>query len=171
MNIALIGCRGTGKSTVATILGRKLGWPVVSSDSLIVERQGPIPEIVSRHGWEYFRAVEEEIVSEICARDRQVIDCGGGVILRESNREALSRTAFVVWLTASVETIAARIEEDNQRPSLTGEKSFIEEVAEVLSEREPLYAKSCNLRVETDTAEPEEIALQVMDALGREERD
>ncbi len=167
MNVALIGYRGTGKSTVAALLGSELGWPVVSTDAIIVERAGPIPEIVACHGWERFRELEEAVVAEVCAGKRQVIDLGGGAVLRESNRRALRRSAFVVWLGASVETILERIREDDQRPSLTGEKSFTEEVAEVLEARTPVYRGMSDLTIETDLLKPPEVVQRILEALRR----
>ena len=69
--------------------------------------------------------------------DGLVIDTGGGAILRAQNVEALKKNGTVFWLTASVETIAKRIGGDNQRPSLTGTKSFVDEIQDVLRERTP----------------------------------
>ena len=47
VNIVLIGYRGTGKSSVATALADRLGWPRVSTDTEIVARaKQSIPEII-----------------------------------------------------------------------------------------------------------------------------
>lgn len=165
MNLALIGYRGTGKSTVAALLAKELGWSVVSTDALIVERHGPIPEIVAGSGWEHFRDLEERVIAEVCAGDRQIIDCGGGAVLRQPSRSALERRAFVVWLAASVETILERIREDDQRPSLTGEKSFTDEIAEVLATRTPVYREACDLSIDTDRLEPAAVARRIAEAL------
>ncbi len=51
--------------------------------------------------------------------------------------------ALLFWLTASVETIAKRIGDDNQRPSLTGAKSFVDEIQDVLRERTPKLSSGC----------------------------
>ena len=62
MNIVLIGYRGTGKSSVATVLANRLGWERVSTDAEVVARaKQSIPEIVQAFGWEYFRDLESEI--------------------------------------------------------------------------------------------------------------
>jgi shikimate kinase len=48
MNIVLIGYRGTGKSTVAKILGQRLGRKVLSTDAEIVkEAKQSIPRLGS----------------------------------------------------------------------------------------------------------------------------
>ena len=151
MNIVLIGYRGTGKSTVGRLLAARLGRDLVSTDAEIVKRaQRTIPEIVAQEGWENFRDLESDICRELASRDQLVIDTGGGAILRAQNVEALKKNSTVFWLTASVETIAKRIGGDNQRPSLTGTKSFVDEIQGVLRERTPKYQAAADYVIATD---------------------
>jgi shikimate kinase len=151
MNIVLIGYRGTGKSTVGRLLAARLGREFVSTDAEIVKRAlRTIPEIVAQQGWDYFRDLESDICRELASRDQLVIDTGGGAILRAQNVEALKKDGTLFWLTASVETIAKRIGGDNQRPSLTGTKSFIDEIQDVLRERTPKYHAAADHSIATD---------------------
>ena len=151
MNIVLVGYRGTGKSTVGRLLAARLGRDLVSTDAEIVKReQRTIPEIVAQEGWEYFRDLESGICRELAGRDQLVIDTGGGAILRAQNVEALKKNSTVVWLTASVETIAKRIGGDSQRPSLTGTNSFVDEIQDVLRERTPKYQAAADHSIATD---------------------
>jgi shikimate kinase len=129
MNLVLIGYRGTGKSTVATLLAARLGLPVVSLDQEIVRAAGrSIPDIVAEHGWPHFRDLESAITARVAARDDIIIDAGGGVILREENVAHLRRGGLLVWLRASVPVIVARIEGGTERPALIAGKTFTEEV-------------------------------------------
>ncbi len=151
MNIILIGYRGTGKSTLGRLLAARLGRDLVSTDAEIVKRaKRTIPEIVAQEGWEYFRNLESAICGELASRDQLVIDTGGGAILRAQNVEALKKNSIVFWLTASVETIAKRIGGDNQRPSLTGTNSFVDEIQDVLRERMPEYQAAADHSIATD---------------------
>ena len=151
MNIVLIGYRGTGKSTVGKLLAMRLGRQFVSTDEEIVKRaKRTIPEIVAQEGWEYFRDLESEVCREFAGRDRLVIDTGGGAILRTQNVEALKKSGTLFWLTASVGTITKRIGRDNQRPSLTGSKSFVDEIQDVLRERTPKYQAASDHVITTD---------------------
>jgi shikimate kinase len=151
MNIVLIGYRGTGKSTVGRLLASRLGRQLVSTDAEIVKRaQRTVPEIIAQEGWEYFRDLESDICRELADRDQLVIDTGGGAILRTQNIESLKKNGTVFWLTASVETIAKRIGSDNQRPSLTGTKSFVDEIQDVLQERMPKYQTAADHVIATD---------------------
>lgn len=151
MNVVLIGYRGTGKSTVGARLAGKLGRELISTDAEIVRRANlSISEIVQRYGWDYVRNLESEVCREFSGKDELVIDTGGGAILRAENVKVLKQNGVCIWLTSRVSTIIGRIRQDNQRPSLTGSKSFTEEVEEVLREREPKYRAAADHIIPTD---------------------
>lgn len=167
MNLVLVGYRGTGKSVVARSLGISLGREVVSLDAEIVKvAKKPIPEIVAAHGWSHFRDLEEQVCKTCGARDGLVIDCGGGVVEREGNFEALRANGLVFWLKAKVPTILRRIGRSAGRPSLTGTKSFTEEAEEVLARRTPLYARIAHVEIETDGRLVSEITADVARRFG-----
>lgn len=162
MNLVLIGYRGTGKSTVARLLARQLGMEVVSLDDEIVRQAGrSIADLVAEHGWPHFRDLESEVTRHVAARDNIIIDAGGGVILRPENVKYLRGGGRLFWLRASVPVIVTRIEGGTERPALTQDKSFTEEVEAVLRERTPLYEAAADHRVDTDTLSPEQVAAQV----------
>ena len=151
MNIVLIGYRGAGKSAVGRRLAARLGRTLVSTDAEIVKRaHRSIPEIVAQEGWDYFRDLESNICQELANRDLLVIDTGGGAILRTQNVEVLKKNGTVFWLEASVGTITKRIGGDTQRPSLTGTKSFVDEIQDVLRERTPKYQAAADHVIRTD---------------------
>jgi shikimate kinase len=159
MNLVLIGYRGTGKSAIGRELGGVLGRPVVSIDAEIVREAGQsIADIVAGSGWGCFRDLEERACRRLGACDGLIIDCGGGVVEREANMDSLRKGSHVFWLRATPATIVARIRGDGSRPSLTGGKSFTEEVAEVLARREPLYRRLAHECIDTDDRSPAELA-------------
>ncbi len=169
MNWVLIGYRGTGKSTVARHLSSALNLPVISLDEEIVRCAGmSIPEIVKEHGWEHFRDLESQVAADYAARDGWIIDAGGGVILREQNVERLRENSRLFWLTAPPAVLIERIKDDTQRPALKEGKTFLEEVEEVLREREPLYRAAAHYEVETQGLTPEEAADRIRNLFERE---
>jgi len=162
MNL-LIGYRGTGKSTVGKILAERLGRELVSTDAEIIRRvRLSVPDIVQRFGWDHFRDLESEVCRELAGKDELIIDSGGGAILRQQNVDCLKKNGVLIWLTATVRTIADRIGGDTQRPSLTGTKSFTEEVEEVLRERQPKYKAAANHMIETDGRSVIEVAEAIL---------
>jgi len=159
MNIVLIGYRGTGKSAVGALVGARLGMPCLSADAKIVEKAGmPIPAIVEQVGWPGFRDIESEVVRELAQLDRVILDTGGGVIEREENITVLRESGVLIWLRASVDKIVSRIQGDTERPSLTGGKSFTDEVAEVLERRTPKYRAAAQFEIDTDLLTLDEVA-------------
>ncbi len=167
MKVILIGYRGSGKTAVGELLGKDLGWKTISTDSEIVRRAGvSIPEIVESGGWDHFRDLESEVLRGLEQEDRIVVDCGGGAILRPENVESLKVNGTVFWLIAGAASIRERIQGDDQRPSLTGTGSFLEEVSEVLKEREPKYREAADHAVETDGRTVEEVAGEILRILG-----
>jgi len=162
VNLVLIGYRGTGKSAVARRLAVVLNRRVVSLDDEIVRRAGkPIPDIVASEGWPHFRDLEETVCREFGGQDGLVIDCGGGVVEREANFDSLRAGGRVFWLRATPGTIVARIGADNSRPSLTGTKTFTEEVEEVLQRRTPLYERMAHVTIDTDGRSLDDLAASI----------
>ena len=167
MNIVLIGYRGTGKSSVAHILGKRLGRTVISTDAEIVKGAGrSIPQIVEEFGWDHFRRLETEICRNLEGQTNLIIDTGGGLVLKEENVNILKAHGTIFWLTAEVPTIAKRISADTQRPSLSGTKSFVEEIEDILKERIPKYQAASNFTISTDQKTPETIATTILSQFG-----
>jgi shikimate kinase len=163
MNIVLIGYRGTGKSTVAGILGQRLKRSVISTDAEIVKEAGQsIPSIVKQFGWDHFRGLETQMCRKLTNQENLVIDTGGGLILKEENVKILKANGKIFWLTAEVSTIASRISGDTERPSLSGTKTFVEEIEEILEIRRPHYQAAADVTIPTDNATPESIANQIL---------
>lgn len=162
MNIVLIGYRGTGKTVVAELLAKSLHMKSHGMDAEIVAKAGmSIPKIVEKYGWGMFRDMESETARELSALDNIIIDTGGGVIERPENIEFLRKNGLVFWLKASVEQIVARIQGDTQRPALTEDKTFLEEVVEVLEQRTPKYGKAAHHEIDTDGTTPERVAARI----------
>ena len=163
MNIVLIGYRGVGKSAVGRVLAKRLRRELVSTDAEVVKRAGQsIPHIVEQQGWEHFRELESAVCSDLAGRDNLIIDTGGGAILRPQNVKVLKQNGRFWWLTAGVDTIAKRIGHDSQRPSLTGTRSFIDEIAEVLAERLPKYQAAADWTIATEGLTVNQVAEQIL---------
>ena len=166
MNIVLIGYRGTGKSTVSKILAARLNRPVLSTDDEIVKQaKQTIPELVKHFGWDYFRDLEAQVCSDLAGRGGVVLDTGGGIILRPQNVQALKTRGVLFWLTAEAETVRMRIGGDTQRPSLTGTKSFTEEIEDVMRERRLAYKAAADHVIATDHRSLSDVVDTILDRI------
>ncbi len=172
MKIVLVGYRATGKTSVGRHLARILGFQFVDLDAYLEAKVGKsIAEIVAEGGWKTFRQLEKEILKEMCKKENVVLALGGGAVMHEAEMETLARDSLVVWLTASPRTIAQRLHSDpktaSQRPSLTGQDP-VKEIEEVLTRRLPLYRRFAHLVCNTEKANPEEVAREIVSRMGRE---
>jgi shikimate kinase len=163
-NIVLMGYRGSGKTSVSKMISKELGFPIISVDKEIIKRTGPINDFVSQNGWGKFREIESEIIKNIDAKDT-VIDCGGGFVEMKNNIVSLKKNGIIIWLKADPKNIIERIKKTGQRPSLTGTKSFTDEVAEVLAKRLPIYEKSADFEVDTNNKPVEEVFKEIKEII------
>jgi shikimate kinase len=164
-NVFLAGFMGAGKSTVGPCLARLLGWAFVDSDDEIVKRLGrPIAEVFRDQDEAFFRAEEAKVIADLAARRGQVVALGGGALLAEKNRDVITRSGALVYLKASIETLAGRLV-GSDRPLLQGETPLAEKIASLLEARAHLYeSASC---IETvDEGAPEVIAQRIATRLG-----
>ena len=89
-NIILVGFMASGKSNVGRILSHRTGMPLVDADSVIVERAGKsIEQIFADDGEPAFRALERQVISELCRGTGQIISAGGGAFVDPDNRRAM----------------------------------------------------------------------------------
>ncbi len=166
MNVVLIGMRGSGKTTVGSILANKLGRELIEMDSLIVRRASmSIPEIVAKHGWAKFRDIEAELTPAVSRRNNAVISAGGGVVTRENNIQELKKNGALVWLNASVDSLLERIGQDTGRPPFVNGRSQRDDMALTLAERESLYQKAADFTVDTENKAPEAVAEEIIGLL------
>ncbi|MEX0978587.1 MAG: shikimate kinase [Pirellulales bacterium] len=169
MNLVLIGMRGTGKSTVARLLAERLAWPWFDADAQIERRAGkPIAAIFADDGEMAFRDWESRVVADLAARDRAVLALGGGAVVRAENRAAIAVLGRVVWLTASPETLLARIEADHstaaRRPNLSAAGGITEIIA-TLDARRAVYRQCAHLEVDTEGKTPAQVADAIIEQL------
>ncbi len=140
MNVILTGMRGTGKSSIGSALAKRLAFHFVDTDEVIETLAGQrIADIVAQHGWEHFRALEREAVTQYAAADQHVIAVGGGTLMDEVNTERLKAQGVVVLLLCDLSILQRRIDGETNRPSLTGQGSAVTELASVWETRRERY--------------------------------
>lgn len=156
MNISIIGFRGAGKTTVCRLLGKNLGRRVICTDDEIEKKTKiGIKDFVKKHGWEKFREVESEVIESIIELDGCIFDTGGGAVLRNENVVNLKKNSIMILLTADPKIIKERIKDTN-RPELT-KKNYLDEVDDLLKEREHKYHAAADYTIDNSSLGPEEV--------------
>ena len=172
MFITLIGFRGTGKSTLAPRLASKLNFDWIDADVELENSTGrSIREIFATSGEPEFRRLEREVLVRLLGRDRLVLAAGGGAVLNEATRHDFRQAGPVVWLQASIETIARRILRDGStaphRPNLTA-TGGIDEIRSLVAQREPWYRECSTITVVTEGSSIETLAQRIISKLPSE---
>jgi shikimate kinase len=167
MSVALIGYRGSGKTTVGKRLADQLWHKFVDTDELVVRKAGKdIRTIFEERGEAGFRELEAQAVAEACELQDHVIALGGGAVLREQNRKLIKDAGLkVVYLRCEVPELVRRIEADpttaSSRPGLTPHGGGIEEVRQILAEREPIYRSVMTAELDVTHLSPQDAVVYV----------
>ncbi len=169
MNLTLIGYRATGKTTLARLLAERLGWEWIDADVEIERRAGKsIARIFAEDGEPAFRDLEAAVIADLCRRDRLVLAAGGGAPMRSENRDSMRDAGKVVWLQALPETIHRRMAGDattaGRRPNLTSQGG-LDEILNVLAQRESVYRDSAHVEVDTEGQTPDQLVDTILDRL------
>lgn len=166
-NVFLIGFMGSGKSTVAMCLAKNYGMDMIDMDQLIVEREGmSISDIFTQKGELYFRDAETKLLIELEEQQDKVVSCGGGIVLREENVQAMKKCGQVVLLDAKPETILERVKDDDNRPLLRGNKN-VQFIRDMMEKRRHNYERAANFIIHTDGKSADEICKEIIEKVER----
>ncbi len=150
-SIVLIGPMGAGKTTIGRQLAAVLKYQFIDTDRVIEERTGAdISWIFDVEGEGGFRKRETAVLEELAGASNTVIATGGGIVMREQNREVLKRMPNVVYLTAGIQRLIERTSKDKKRPLLQVENPA-KRIAELLEQRDPLYREVADIVVNTES--------------------
>jgi 3-dehydroquinate synthase len=167
-NIYLVGFMGSGKTTVGRRLARALNRRFLDMDEILEKRFGkPIREVFIESGEPAFRAKESALLEKIAKQGRLVVATGGGVPIREANRQLMRASGSVVHLDVDLRTSQKRLGA-NQRAArpLWTEKTSVQDLFE---RRKRLYA-DCDFSVQANGKKPERVTEAILQRLIPEER-
>lgn len=152
-NIVLIGMPGCGKSSLARILAEKTERETIDADEYIEQKLGSsIPDFFKNHTEAEFRAVETQVLREICALSGKIIATGGGCVTIPENKRLLNQNGVVFYVRRNTALLPTEGRPLSQSGALE----------EMYQKRKPLYEAFADACIDND-ASPNEAAERILE--------
>ncbi|WP_249305780.1 shikimate kinase [Lederbergia citrea] len=159
-SLYLIGFMGAGKTSVGNLLGDMCGLAVIDTDQVIEKQENmPIRDLFERHGEAYFRELETDVLQKLAnggAGAPAIITTGGGIILKEKNRQLLKESGRTIFLQCNPKVVVERLQQDTTRPLI--KNKTIEEINHMYQMRLPLYLECAITSIDTSAQSIKEVA-------------
>ena len=164
-HILLVGFMGSGKTSVSRRLSAITGLSLIDVDYRIEAIQHrKIPRIFAEEGEEGFRRIETETLAGLKYEGRSIISCGGGIVLREENREILKNNGFVVYLQVTAEQAVERVGNVSTRPLFKN----LETARQTIAGRLPMYEDVASVSIDTVGKSINVVAQEIQEVLEKE---
>ena len=151
--VALIGLRGAGKSTLGQMLADDLGYPFVELSREIEKFAGcSIGEIQALYGQSAYRRYERRALEEaIQIYPEAVIATPGGLVSDAATFNLLLAHCTTVWLQAAPEDHMQRVAAQGDLRPMAASKEAMDDLRQILAGRAAFYSKA-DLTVDTSAA-------------------
>jgi len=160
-HILLWGMMGTGKSTLGPRLADRMTRPFFDLDHRVEESEGlSVRELFTRFGEDHFRTIEHRVLQALLAQTpASVIALGGGTLLDAEVRQWAAERGVIVTLTAHIDALTARLQNDQTRPLLRGQTAQTD-IEQLLEERAAAY-RDVDYLLDTTGCTPEDLVVQL----------
>jgi len=158
-NLVLVGMMGSGKSTIGTILAKKLKYEFIDIDNKIEKIEKlTISEIFEQKGENYFRKIEEKISNILITGNKKVISLGGGGFNNNNIQKKILTNNISFWLNWKNSTIINRIKNNKKRPLVTNLNE--KELKKLIKLRDNVYVKA-DYKVDCENLTKNEISEKI----------
>ena len=152
---------GAGKTTVGKKLSKRLGYFFIDTDREIEKEQRcSISEIFKYGGEICFRDLETNMLQQLQSKQNLVIATGGGMVMRQENRNLMQNLGTRVYLKVGLEELIRRLKKDKKRPLLQ-EARPIERITEMLEQRKSIYEEA-ECIVDTTDLSPQQMVSEII---------
>ncbi len=166
--ISLIGFTSTGKTSVGNELARISSRPFIDLDRVVEElflakngKSLSCREIYAEKGASNFAAFELEALNHVISLKKAfVIATGGATPLNGQSAKLLKLNGHIVYLTATPETIFARMQNKGV-PLYLRDDPTVGNLQKHLLIRDPVYRSISDITVNTENRDPLPIAVEV----------
>ena len=140
-NLVFLGMMGAGKSSIGSIVSKKLDIDFIDIDKEIEDKLGmKISKIFENEGEKYFREIEENFTLKILKRGNIVISLGGGAFLNSKIKKEILDNHISFWLNWDIKTLINRIKYSQKRPIAFGASK--NQLIDLIKKRSIVYSKA-----------------------------
>jgi shikimate kinase len=160
----MVGLMGSGKTTIGRLVAGALGVEFCDNDRALMDRVGmTAAELADREGTAALHDAELDTLLQLLeAAAPSVIAAAASTVESPLGLRALEQHAFVAWLHAGEETLAARARRSTHRPL---DRDVPAQLAEHAATRTPLYGSIADVAVDVGVHDAYTSAQHVIDAL------
>ena len=159
-NLVFLGMMGSGKSSIGSLVAKKLSLKFIDIDREIEKKLGiSIKEIFESKGEDYFRELEEKITLNKLRLNSTVISLGGGAFLNQRIRKEVLKKNISFWLNWSDLILLNRIRNSAKRP--IAYKSSDNKLIKIISKRSDVYSKAL-YKINCDSLSKNEIVKKIL---------
>ena len=160
-NLVFIGMMGSGKSSIGSIVSKKLNLNFFDIDKLIENDQKmKISKIFEMKGEDSFREIEKKITLNILKNKKGVIALGGGAFMTRSIKNEVLESHLSFWLNWNIDTLVNRIKNSKKRPLAVN--STKNELIEIIKKRSVIYSKAL-YKIDCENFTKQQIAKKIID--------
>ena len=140
-NLVFLGMMGSGKTSIGSIISKKLNIDFIDIDEEIEKNLGmTISKIFEIKGERYFRKIEETITLKILKKSKMVISLGGGAFLNNKIKKEILDNHISFWLNWDTKSLINRIKDSKKRP--VAFNATTNELANLIKKRSIVYSKA-----------------------------
>ena len=159
-NLIFLGMMGSGKSSIGSLVAKKLQLNFIDIDNEIETELGlSIKKIFETKGENYFRKFEEKITLKKLKLKPVVISLGGGAFTNRNIRKEVIKNHLSFWLNWSNEILVNRIKNSKKRPLVSNASE--NEIIDLIKKRSNIYAKAL-YKIECDSLTKKEIVEKIL---------
>ena len=159
-NLVFLGMMGSGKSSIGSLIAKKLQLNFIDIDNVIENERGlSIKKIFETKGENYFRKFEEKTTLKKLKSSSTVISLGGGAFSNKEIRKEVIKNHISFWLNWSDDILLNRIKNSKKRPLAFN--SSENEIIDLIKKRSNIYSKAL-YKIECDNLTKNEIVKEIL---------
>ena len=160
-NLIFVGMMGSGKTSIGSIVAKKLKLDFIDIDKEIEKELGTsIREIFITKGEDFFRKYEEKISLKKLKLNSVIISLGGGAFINKNIRKNILKNHLSFWLNWNDEILLNRIKNSKKRPLVFNATN--NELIDLIKKRSNNYSKAL-YEIKCDKLSKKEIVQKILE--------